>query len=263
MTNLILLQILIWCALGYAGGWIAARKGYHPGKGVIVAVIFGPIALVVSALLPTTEAGREQAERHSLNMGWDSIIRCRECGAGNPAESLKCIRCGSSDFDRSSVQEFRIVRYLHLYIPYPPCPVDGPVRVLAGTWSGSGCPLLLPEKCLGCRHNSEDGCMRANDERDEADVTLISDFVVVEYDFGVCDIPSTGRLTTVDRSGISLALPEKCSRCRYLGTDHRCHRYLEHPNLTLPLDYSGIDQAVLKTLARDESERIRKAERTP
>lgn len=81
---MLLFQILLWCAFGYAGGWIAARKGYPPRMGVIVGIIFGPIALVVCALLPMTEAGLEQAEIerqiHKENVNKDRLKRCPNCG---------------------------------------------------------------------------------------------------------------------------------------------------------------------------------------
>jgi hypothetical protein len=54
--------ILFWLGLGYAGGWLAARKGYAPHYGYLSAVFFGPFSLIVVALLPRTEEGRIQAE---------------------------------------------------------------------------------------------------------------------------------------------------------------------------------------------------------
>ena len=54
--------ILLWIGLGYAGGWLAARKGYQPHHGYLSAVFFGPLSLIVVALLPQTEEGRQQAQ---------------------------------------------------------------------------------------------------------------------------------------------------------------------------------------------------------
>ena len=94
---MILLQILLWCALGYAGGWIAARKGYPPRMGVILAIIFGPIALVVCALLPMTEAGREQAEIERQiskdRIYQDRLKRCPNCGREVAFTCRVCPRC--------------------------------------------------------------------------------------------------------------------------------------------------------------------------
>lgn len=88
------LRIVIWCLLGYLGGWIAARKGYPPRMGVIIAIIFGPIALIVGAILPMTEAGREQAETerqiNQENIYHDRLKPCPACGR---EVSLKCPVC--------------------------------------------------------------------------------------------------------------------------------------------------------------------------
>jgi len=55
-----MLYVAMWLAIGYAGGWLAARKGYWPGLGIFVAILFGPLALMVAAFLPKTHAGRAQ-----------------------------------------------------------------------------------------------------------------------------------------------------------------------------------------------------------
>ncbi|MDZ4783400.1 MAG: hypothetical protein SGJ19_24405 [Planctomycetia bacterium] len=54
--------ILIWLGLGYLGGRMAARKGYAPHYGYLSALIFGPLSLIVVALVPQTEEGRFQAK---------------------------------------------------------------------------------------------------------------------------------------------------------------------------------------------------------
>ena len=93
----IFVRIFIWCLLGYAGGWIAARKGYPPRMGIVVAVIFGPLALVVCALLPMTEDGREQAviERqiHHDEIDQDRLKSCPACGREVSFKSRVCPRC--------------------------------------------------------------------------------------------------------------------------------------------------------------------------
>lgn len=92
-----LVRIIIWCVLGYAGGYIAARKGYPPRIGVIVAIFFGPIALAVCALLPTTAAGREQAEIerqiYEENLHQDRVKVCPNCGRAVSFKSRVCPRC--------------------------------------------------------------------------------------------------------------------------------------------------------------------------
>jgi len=94
---MILIQIVIWCALGYAGGWIAARKGYQPRIGVIVAIIFGPIALIVCALLPPTKEGREQAEfERQLRLDaaeFNQRRNCPNCGREVSVRAPVCPRC--------------------------------------------------------------------------------------------------------------------------------------------------------------------------
>ena len=94
---IIIINILIWCALGYAGGWIAARKGYPPRLGVVVAILFGPIALVVCALLPATKEGREQEdiERQLNAEAMEFAIRrnCANCGREVSARAPACPRC--------------------------------------------------------------------------------------------------------------------------------------------------------------------------
>lgn len=93
----ILVQIAVWCALGFAGGWIAARKGYPPNMGILLAILFGPIALVVCALLPLSEAGQEQAEIerqiYQDSVGQDRLKHCPTCGREVAFSSRVCPRC--------------------------------------------------------------------------------------------------------------------------------------------------------------------------
>lgn len=94
---MIAVQILVWCALGYAGGWIAARKGYSPRVGVIVAILLGPIALVVGALLPRTREGRKQAElERQLDADAAEFSQrktCPKCGREVSVRAPVCPRC--------------------------------------------------------------------------------------------------------------------------------------------------------------------------
>lgn len=87
----------MWCALGYAGGWIAARKGYPPRLGIVLAIIFGPIALVFCALLPATKEGREQLEleREIRADNAEFAVRrnCPKCGREVSARAPACPRC--------------------------------------------------------------------------------------------------------------------------------------------------------------------------
>ncbi len=98
---MIAFKILIgcaWClAFGYVGGCLAARKGYSPHEAVLYTIIFGPFALAVYALLPMTEAGREQAEverqiaRDSMHR--DRLKSCPNCGREVAFTCRICPRC--------------------------------------------------------------------------------------------------------------------------------------------------------------------------
>jgi len=96
--SVMLIRILIWCALGYAGGWIAARKGYPPKLGVVVGVLFGPLGLIVGALLPRTKEGREQAEleREMAEEAaeFNQRQKCPSCGREISARARVCGLCG-------------------------------------------------------------------------------------------------------------------------------------------------------------------------
>jgi hypothetical protein len=93
----IVLQVLIWCALGYAGGCIAAHKGYSPRTGAIVTVILGPIGLIVYAVLPPTKEGREQAElerQQRLEAAeFSQRKNCPDCGREVSVRAPVCPRC--------------------------------------------------------------------------------------------------------------------------------------------------------------------------
>ncbi len=93
-----LLTILIWCALGYVGGRIAAHKGYPLGVGIATGIVLGPFALAVFALLPMTEAGRELAEteRQIRQDAEDRDRRkeCPQCGRIVSISCRVCPRCG-------------------------------------------------------------------------------------------------------------------------------------------------------------------------
>jgi hypothetical protein len=54
-----LLQLLIWWCLGFLGGSLAARKGYSPIVGIVLALACGPFGLMIALILPRTQYGRE------------------------------------------------------------------------------------------------------------------------------------------------------------------------------------------------------------
>lgn len=77
-------SLLVWGLLGLIGGQIAARKGYAPGLGIFLAILLGPIGVVVFLVLPMTKAGREQAERERQIKEEDANLKksktCPKCG---------------------------------------------------------------------------------------------------------------------------------------------------------------------------------------
>jgi len=58
----ILVSLSVWFLICYLGGRIAERKGWRSSTGFGLGVLFGPFGLLVCALLPKTEAKREQLE---------------------------------------------------------------------------------------------------------------------------------------------------------------------------------------------------------
>jgi hypothetical protein len=48
----ILLILLIWIAIGCVGAWIATQRRRHPAMGFAFGFFFGPIGLLIVALLP-------------------------------------------------------------------------------------------------------------------------------------------------------------------------------------------------------------------
>jgi hypothetical protein len=91
--------IVVWIALGYAGGVVAARKGYSTRWGVLLAILFGPFALLVTALLPSTGEGRvqEEYERKLIAEAAEASNRrtCPQCGREVAGTTQVCPRCNT------------------------------------------------------------------------------------------------------------------------------------------------------------------------
>jgi uncharacterized membrane protein YeaQ/YmgE (transglycosylase-associated protein family) len=89
--------IVGWIVFGLLGGYIAAHKGYPPRWGILAGVILGPIGVVIAAVLPTTQEGRETAEldRQILSELHYSkqTRRCPRCGRENSIVSRICPQC--------------------------------------------------------------------------------------------------------------------------------------------------------------------------
>ena len=54
-----------WCALGGFSVWIAAQKGRSLAEGFLVGFLFGPLGVIVEALLPTLDREDSSSERNS------------------------------------------------------------------------------------------------------------------------------------------------------------------------------------------------------
>ncbi len=48
--------IVIWIAMGFLAAWIAAQKKRGPAEGFILGFVFGPLGVIVEALLPSQQA---------------------------------------------------------------------------------------------------------------------------------------------------------------------------------------------------------------
>ena len=90
-------KIIIWCVLGYCGGWLFAKKGYSPTIGMAVGILLGPIALAICAILPRSREGREQAaleKRIAIETATqNSLKRCPQCGRDLAFSARVCPRC--------------------------------------------------------------------------------------------------------------------------------------------------------------------------
>lgn len=95
---MIIFSIVIWCILGYVGGWLFAQKGYPPKIGIVIGVVFGPCMLAICLLLPKTREGvlQEQLEREIdlENVHQNQTKRCPECDRELGFSARICPRCG-------------------------------------------------------------------------------------------------------------------------------------------------------------------------
>ena len=56
-----LMILTVWCIVwGCLGGWISDEKGRSSGEGVVLGVRFGPLGVLITALMPNvTKADRQ------------------------------------------------------------------------------------------------------------------------------------------------------------------------------------------------------------
>jgi hypothetical protein len=213
--------------------------------------VLGPGPVNRSVTCRTERSGTCQIRRRTL-MGWDKIRRCNTCGAGCPEHSGTCVRCGSADLGTPQAPwrptDRKTLTYLYRPVPYPPCPFGGSVRPLLSGHLGT--KFLEPEKCLACILNFEGDCMRAASPWPPTpqDLDTMPEWVfpVVDFDFGPCHVPSTGRLAEAGPE--RRRIPEKCASCGLFSTELHCHRYFDWSELPCSLDYSGVDPALLRSL---------------
>jgi hypothetical protein len=83
--------------LGFVGAYVFAKKGYRPGVGALIGVLFGPLGLLASLLIPRTSAAIDDAkEGRRLN---DELAaarkqkRCPECGCSHSVINQFCPSC--------------------------------------------------------------------------------------------------------------------------------------------------------------------------
>ena len=94
---MILLYIVGWCMLGLLGGLVAARKGYNLPTWILLAIVFGPVSILISMLLPETAEERQQSEldRQLQAEGTEFAERkrCPQCGREVSVRAPACPRC--------------------------------------------------------------------------------------------------------------------------------------------------------------------------
>src|SRR5262245_4837443 len=94
---LLILLFVPWIILGLFGGYLVAHKGYSPWIGIIIALVCGPTGLVLAALLPSTQRGRELAElARQTNIELRNSKKyqaCPKCGRWNSVTTKVCPRC--------------------------------------------------------------------------------------------------------------------------------------------------------------------------
>jgi hypothetical protein len=97
-------QLLLCCALGYAGGRLVARRGYPPIIGIMAGALSGgaplilaPVTFAILALLPRTAEARRLAQldrETDFEASSDSRRQnCPKCGREVSANAYVCPVC--------------------------------------------------------------------------------------------------------------------------------------------------------------------------
>jgi hypothetical protein len=68
----LVLGIAFICGLifGFLGRWIAGEKHREPSEGFLLGFLFGPLGVLIEALLPTKEKPKPKAKRRLSRSGW-------------------------------------------------------------------------------------------------------------------------------------------------------------------------------------------------
>lgn len=94
---MILFSFMAWFGLGYLGGRLFAKKGYHPNAGVLIGILLGPMVLALCLFLPKTASGRRQAALEAELADEVSIASqtksCPDCNRSVGVNSRFCPRC--------------------------------------------------------------------------------------------------------------------------------------------------------------------------
>lgn len=78
--EVLVVLLMLWCAFGGLGWYIAGQKGRSGGEGAVLGFLFGPLGVLVEALLPSIEhrpkssPGRSPG-RARASAGWGSDYR--------------------------------------------------------------------------------------------------------------------------------------------------------------------------------------------
>jgi len=76
---ILFVALMVACAFGFLGGWVAGEKGRSRNEGALIGFLFGPLGVLILVLLPSKEArpspparrGRSGASRKSRLTAWE------------------------------------------------------------------------------------------------------------------------------------------------------------------------------------------------